>query len=85
MYALAWQSVGALGEASALADLIAVESVFSTCLSTAAAMDLFLFGCLLSRLFVRPLLLGFLICHSRSSSFWYWNIVTSYRVLWYLR
>ena len=69
MYTLDWSSVRALGEAPASTALIAAESVFSTCFSKAAAMDLFLFGRLLSRPFVRPLLLGFLSCHSHSSSF----------------
>ena len=71
MYALAWSSVGKSGEASALADLIDAESVFSTCLFTVAAMDLLLFGRFLSRSFVCPLLLGFLSHHLQISYFWY--------------
>ena len=39
IYALAWSSVGALGEASASAALIADESVFSTCLFTAVDIE----------------------------------------------
>ena len=83
MYALAWQSVGALGEASALADLIAVESVFSTCLSTAAAMDLNLFGRLLSRPFVQPFLLGIWSLHLRNSSSWSLDRLSYSGGLWY--
>ena len=78
MYALAWSSVGLSGEASALEALNAADSVFSTCFSTAAAMELFLFGRLLYHSFVRPLLLGFLSRHLKSSSFWYLNRVAYY-------
>ena len=70
VYALAWLSVGELGEASASASLISYESVFSTCLFTVASMDLLLFGRLFSRTFVRTLMLGFLSFHFQSSSFW---------------
>ena len=83
MYSLAWLSVGASGEASSSAALIASDSVFSTCFFKAAAMDLLLFGRLLSCPFARPLLLGFLSRHSRSSYFWYLDIVAYSGGLWY--
>ena len=75
MYDLAWSSFGKSGEVSALVALIADYSVFSTCLSTEAAMYLFLFGSLLSLPFVSSFMLGFLSSHSRSSYFWYFDRV----------
>ena len=69
IYDLALLSVEASREASASASLIADEIVFSICLFTATAIELLLFGCLLFRPFVQPLLLGFLSRHSQSSSF----------------
>ena len=85
MYALAWLSVGALGEVSASAALIYAESVFSTYLVTAAVLDLLDFGGLFYHPFARPFLLGFLSRHLRSSSFWYLDRIAYSRGLWYWR
>ena len=78
-------SVGASGEASALAALIATDSVFITCLFTATPMDLFLFGRLFPRPFVWPFLLGLLSRHSQSPSFWSLDRVAHHGGLWYQR